>query len=53
MQELDRLFFSTEDIKLKNNIGDELKIPAKIPIIIEVKNITKYKAIIKNIRKKN
>jgi hypothetical protein len=49
-QELDGLFFNTEDINLKNTIGDELKIPAKSPIIVEVKNITKYKTIIENIR---
>lgn len=50
--ELDGLCFSSKEILLKNSIGDELKIPAKSPIIIDVKNIIKYKTIIDNIRKK-
>lgn len=37
---------------MENTIVEVLKIPAKNPIIVEVKNISKYKAIVESIRKK-
>lgn len=51
-REFDGLFFSSKKISLENSIGDKLEIPEKSPIIVEVKNIIKYKAIIENIRSK-
>ena len=51
-QEFDGLFFSSKKITLKNSIGDTLTIPAKSPIIIEVKNNSNYNGIIDNIRVK-
>ena len=51
-KEFDGLFYSQEKIKLKNTIGDELIIPAQSPIIVEVKNINRYKTIIENIANK-
>ena len=51
-KEFDGLFYSSGEITLKNTIGDELKIPAQSPIIVEVKNINRYKTIIENIANK-
>ena len=51
-QEFDGLFFTSKTIVLTNDIGDELKIPADKPVIVEVKNNNKYKDIIDNIGKK-
>ena len=51
-QEFDGLFFTSKTIVLTNDIGDELKIPADKPVIVEVKNNNKYKDIIDNISKK-
>lgn len=51
-QEFDGLFFSSNEFRLKNTIGDSLVIPAKKPIIIEVKNSIRYKDILDNIREK-
>ena len=51
-KEFDGLFYSSEKITLKNTIGDELIIPAQSPIIVEVKNINRYKTIIENIANK-
>ena len=45
-REFDGLFFASKKIVLKNSIGDSLEIPEKSPIIVEVKNIIKYKTII-------
>ncbi len=51
-QEFDGLFFSQNEITLENNLGEKLVIPAKKPIIVEVKNHCKYKEIINNIGRK-
>ena len=51
-QEFDGLYFSSKKITLKNSIGDTLTIPAKSPIIIEVKNNNNYNEIINNIQEK-
>ena len=51
-QEFDGLFFSSKEIKLENGCGDTLSIPPDKPIIIEVKNNSKYNEIINNIREK-
>ena len=51
-KELDGLFFSSKEITLENTIGDKLTIPAERPIIVEVKNIIKYRTIVENIIKK-
>ena len=49
-QEFDGFFMSSKEIKLSNTIGDSLKIPAKSPIIVEVKNFLNYAKIIDNIK---
>ena len=51
-QEFDGLYFSSKKITLNNSIGDTLTIPAKSPIIIEVKNNNNYNEIINNIQEK-
>ena len=51
-REFDGFFFSSKDITLENSIGDKLVIPKKSPIIVEAKNIIKYRTIIENIRSK-
>ena len=51
-REFDGFFFSSKTISLENSIGDKLEIPEKSPIIVETKNIIKYKTIIENIRSK-
>lgn len=51
-QEFDGLFFSSNEFRLQNTIGDSLVIPPKKPIIIEVKNNIKYSEILDNIRDK-
>ena len=50
--EIEGLFFSSKEIILKNTIGDELKIPEKKAVIIEVKNMKKYKTMVENILNK-
>ena len=49
-REIDGLFFTSKEIILQNTIGDILKIPQKRAIIVEVKNIKKYKTMVENIR---
>ena len=51
-REFDGFFFSSKKIILQNSIGDKLEIPEKSPILVETKNIIKYKTIIENIRSK-
>ena len=51
-QEFDGFFFSSKEIQLENDYGDNLKIPPNKPIIIEVKNHSNYTKILDNIRKK-
>ena len=51
-QEFDGFFIASKKIILSNSIGDTLTIPAKSPIIVEVKNFSKYSNIIDNIKKK-
>ena len=51
-QEFDGLFFTTKQIKLSNSLGETLDIPPNCPIILEVKNHTKYQDIMRNIIKK-
>lgn len=51
-QEFDGLFISNKTINLENSLDDQLKIPPKRPIIVEVKNHCKYSDIISNLRKK-
>ena len=49
-KEIDGLFFTSKEIILENTIGDKLKIPQEKAIIVEVKNINKYKTMVENIR---
>ena len=51
-KEIDGLYFTSKKIILKNTIGDVLTIPEKSAIIVEVKNMKKYKTIVENIRSK-
>ena len=51
-QEFDGFYFSSKEITLKNTIGDSLTIPAKKPIIVEVKNNSSYKKMLENIKDK-
>jgi len=50
--EIEGLFLSSKEIILKNTIGDELKIPEKSVVMVEVKNMKKYKTMIENILNK-
>jgi hypothetical protein len=51
-QELDGLFFTTKQISLSNPFGETLKIPAGCPVVLEVKNNSKFLDIMRNITKK-
>ena len=51
-EEFDGLFISREEVLLSNSMKDTLKIPPKSPIIIEIKNHSKFGEIVSDLRKK-